>query len=175
MQKQQKTMIIDELTDSLSKSQLVLFTDYKGMNVETISKLREALSKVNAQYRVVKNTLLKISLKKINLYPDEIEDHLQGTTAIMYTQGDPILALKSLYNFLDENPNVLVVKSGLFEEKFITADQAKEFSNLPSRDVLIAQLVGQFQAPIYALHAVLSGTLRKLLYVLNEVGSKKSN
>jgi large subunit ribosomal protein L10 len=159
MQKQQKTMIIDELTDSLSKSQLVLFTDYKGMNVETISKLREALSKVNAQYRVVKNTLLKISLKKINLYPDEIEDHLQGTTAIMYTQGDPILALKS----------------GLFEEKFITADQAKEFSNLPSRDVLIAQLVGQFQAPIYALHAVLSGTLRKLLYVLNEVGSKKSN
>ncbi|MCL4407540.1 MAG: 50S ribosomal protein L10, partial [Thermotogae bacterium] len=93
MQKQQKAMIIDELTDALSKSQLVLFTDYKGMSVETISKLREALSKVNAQYRVAKNTLLKISLKKINLYPDGIENHLQGTTAIMYTQGDPVLAL----------------------------------------------------------------------------------
>ncbi len=93
----------------------------------------------------------------------------------MYAQDDPVLALKSLYNFLDENANALVVKSGLFEGKFITADQAKEFSNLPPRDVLIAQLVGQFQAPIYALHAVLSGTLKKLLYALNEVGSKKSN
>ncbi len=175
MQKQQKALIIDELTNSLSQSQLVLFTDYKGMNVETISKLRKELSKVNAEYRVVKNTLLKISLKKINLYPDEIENHLQGTTAIMYSQGDSILALKSLYNFLDENANAFVIKSGLFEGKFITAEQAKEFSNLPPRDVLIAQLVGQFQAPIYALHAVLSGTLRKLLYALNEIENKKSN
>ncbi len=175
MQKQQKTMIIDELTNSLSKSKVVLLTDYKGMNVEMISKLRKELAKANAEYRVVKNTLLKISLKKINLYQEEIENHLQGTTAIMYSQGDPILALKSLYNFLDENANAFVIKSGLFEGKFITADQAKEFSNLPPRDVLVAQLVGQFQAPIYALHAVLSGTLRKLLYVLNEIESKKSN
>ncbi len=175
MQKQQKTMIIDELTNSLSKSKVVLLTDYKGMNVEMISKLRKELAKADAEYRVVKNTLLKISLKKINLYQEEIENHLQGTTAIMYSQGDPILALKSLYNFLDENANVLVIKSGLFEGKFINADQAKEFSNLPPRDVLVAQLVGQFQAPIYALHAVLSGTLRKLLYVLNEIESKKSN
>lgn len=175
MQKQQKAAIIDELTNSLSKSQMILFTDYKGMNVETINKLRKELSKVDAQYRVVKNTLLKISLKNSKLYPDEIEDYLQGTTAIMYAQGDPVLALKALYNFLDENANALVVKSGLFEGKFINADQAKEFSNLPPRDVLIAQLVGQFQAPVYALHAVLSGTLRKLLYALSEIENKKSN
>ncbi len=175
MQKQQKAMIIDELADSLYQSKLVLFTDYKGMSVETISKLREELSKVDARYRVVKNTLLKISLKKINLYPDEIENHLQGTTAIMYSLGDPVLALKSLYNFLNENKNALAIKSGLFEGKFITSQQAKEFSNLPPRDVLIAQLVGQIQAPIYSLHVVLSGTLRKLLYALKEIENKKSN
>ncbi|BBJ27717.1 50S ribosomal protein L10 [Athalassotoga saccharophila] len=174
MLKQQKFEIVDKLTSSLSKSNLILLTDYKGMNVETISKLRRELSKVNAEYTVVKNTLLKISLKNMGIYVDSIDDHLQGTTAILYTSGDPVLALKGFYKFLDENGNIPVVKSGFFEKKFITAEQAKEFSNLPPKEVLLAQLVGQIQAPIYSLHAVLSGTLRKLLYVLDGIREKKS-
>lgn len=175
MLKQQKLEIIDKLTDSLSNSNLILLTDYKGMNVETISKLRREMEKVNAEYKVVKNTLLKISLKNIGLYTDLIDDHLQGTTAILYTAADPILALKGFYKFQDENGNVPTVKAALFEKRFISADQAKEFSNLPPKEVLMAQLVGQIKVPIYSLHAVLSGTLRKLLYVLDGIKDKKSN
>lgn len=175
MLKQQKVTIIDELTDSLSKAQIVLFTDYKGMNVETIGKMRKELTKANAEYRVVKNTLLKIALKNVSLYSETLDDQLQGTTAIMYTSSDPVLALKTFYKFVDGNGNVPPVKSGLFEGKFITPSQAKEFSNLPPRDVLISKLVGSIQAPIYSLQFVLSGTLRKLLFALNEIKDKKNN
>lgn len=173
MLKQQKATIVDELTSSLSKAQIVLFVDYKGMNVETIGKMRKELAKADAEYRVVKNTLLKIALKNVSLYSEELDDQLQGTTAIMYTSADPVLALKAFYKFVGENGNISPVKSGLFERKFITSSQAKEFSNLPPRDVLISQLIGSIQAPIYSLQVVLSGTLKKLLYALNEIKDRK--
>jgi large subunit ribosomal protein L10 len=175
MLKQQKAKIIDEVTKSLSNAQLILLTDYKGMNVENITKLRDDLRKVDAEYKVMKNTLLKISLTNVGLSIDDLSGSLEGTTAILYTDKDPVMALKVLYNFIEENGNIPVVKSGFFERKFIDQAQAKEFSALPPKEVLLAQLVGQIQAPIYSLHAVLSGMLRKLVYVLDGIKDKKPN
>ncbi len=172
MLKEQKIKIVEELADALSKSPLILLTDYKGLSVEEITKLRDELYEVNAKYRVAKNTLIKLAFKKAGLPLDELESSLQGTTAILYTEGDAVLALKALFKFIKETEKP-VVKCGLMDGKFISAEEAKEFSKLPPREVLLAQLVGQMQAPIYGLHAVLSGTLRKLLYALNAIKEKK--
>ncbi len=172
MLKEKKAKIIEELSDALSKSPLALLTDYKGMSVEEITKLRDELYKVNAKYRVVKNTLVKLALERAEIPTDELNSSLEGTTAVLYTEEDAILALKALYNFMKETKKP-IVKCGIMEGKFIDAEQAKEFSALPPREILLAQLVGQMQAPIYGLHAVLSGTLRKLLYALNAIKEKK--
>lgn len=172
MLKEQKIQIVEELTNVLSKSPLILLTDYKGMNVDEITKLRTDLHEVNSKYRVVKNTLLKIALKNVKIELEELNSALEGTTALLYTEGDAVLALKTIYKFIKEHKKP-VVKCGMMDNKFITAEQAKEFSKLPPKDVLLAQLIGQMQAPIYGLHAVLSGILRKPLYVLNAIKDKK--
>ncbi len=172
MLKKEKAKIIEELSESLSGSPLVLLTDYKGLSVEEITKLRDELYEVGAKYRVAKNTLIKLAFQKAELPLEEVGSSLEGNTALLYTEGDAVLALKALYKFIKDNKKP-VVKCGLMDGKFITAEQAKEFSKLPPRDVLLAQLVGQMQAPIYGLHAVLSGTLRKLLYALNAIKEKK--
>ncbi len=173
MLKEQKAKIVEELSDALSKSPLILLTDYKGLTVDEITKLRDELYEVNAKYRVAKNTLIKLALKNAEVpAAEELESSLQGTTAVLYTEGDAVLALKALFKFIKETKKP-VVKCGLMDGKFITAEQAKEFSKLPPREVLLAQLVGQMQAPIYGLHAVLSGSLRKLLYALNAIKEKK--
>ncbi len=172
MLKERKMQIVEELTNALSKSPLVLLTDYKGMSVEEITKLRTELYKVNSKYRVVKNTLLKIALKNVKMDFEEMNSALEGTTALLYSEGDSVLALKALYKFIKEHKKP-VVKCGIMDNKFITAEQAKEFSKLPPREVLLAQLVGQMQAPIYGLHSVLSGILRKTLYVLNAIKDTK--
>ncbi len=174
MLKQQKAKIIEEMEESLSSAHLILLTDYKGMSVESITKLRDELRKVNGEYRVIKNTLLRISLKNAGINTDD-RGSFDGTTAILFTSGDPILALKAFYNFSNDNANIPVVKWGFMERQFITADQAKELSTLPPRDVLLAQLIGQMQAPIYSLHAVLSSLLRNFLHVLDGIKDKKSN
>ena len=172
MLKELKAQIIEELTEILSKSSLLLLTDYKGLSVSEITKLRTDLHEVDSKYRVVKNTLLKIAFKNAKIDFEELNSALQGTTALLYTEGDSILALKALYNFIKEHKKP-VVKCGVMDNKFITADQAKEYSKLPPKDVLLAQLVGQIQAPIYGFYAVLSGVLRKPLYVLNAIKDKK--
>ena len=172
MLKEQKAKIVEELSDTLSQSPLALLTDYKGMSVEEITKLRDELYKVNAKYRVVKNTLIRLALERAEIPAGELDSALEGTTAVLYTEGDTILALKTLYNFIRETKKP-VVKCGIMDGKFIDATQAKEFSTLPPREILLAQLIGQMQAPIYGLHAVLSGTLRKFLYALNAIKEKK--
>ncbi len=172
MLREEKAKIIEELAEALSKSPIVLLTDYKGLSVEEITKLRDELYEVNAKYRVAKNTLIKLAFKKAGLPLEDIESSLEGNTALLYTEGDAVMALKALYKFIKETKKP-VVKCGLMDGKFITEQDAKEFSKLPPRDVLLAQLVGQMQAPIYGLHAVLSGTLRKLLYALNAIKEKK--
>ncbi len=172
MLKEQKAKIIEELSDVLSNSPLALLTDYKGMSVEEITKLRDELYKVDAKYRVVKNTLVKLALKRAEIPTDELSSALEGTTAVLYTDGDSILALKALYNFIKETKKP-IVKCGMMDGKFIDAEQAKKLSTLPPREILLAQLVGQMQAPIYGLHAVLSGTLKKVLYALNAIKEKK--
>jgi large subunit ribosomal protein L10 len=172
MLKEQKVKIVEELADDLSKSPLVLLTDYKGLSVAEITKLRDELYEVGAKYRVAKNTLIKLALEKAGVDSEELKSSLEGTTALLYTEGDAVLALKVLFKFIKEvkKPEV---RCGVMDGRFITAEEAKEFSTLPPREVLLAQLVGQMQAPIYGLHAVLSGTLRKLLYALNAIKEKK--
>ncbi len=173
MLKERKEQIVKEFSDLFLNSTLVLLTDYKGMNVEKMNSLRDELYKVDSRYVVIKNTLLKIALKDANLYREEMDPSLEGTTAMLYTSGDPILALKAFHKFMDDN-KMPTVKSGIIDGKFIDAEEAKVLSKLPPKDVLLARLVGQMQAPIYGFHAVLSGVMRKLLYALNGIKDKKS-
>lgn len=173
MLKERKEQIVSDLSDLFSKSTLVLLTDYRGMNVEKMNSLRNELYNADSKYVVIKNTLLKIALKEAGLYNEEMEPSLVGTTAVLYTAGDPIMALKAFHKFMDDN-KIPTVKSGIIDGKFINAEEAKILSKLPPKDVLLARLVGQMQAPIYGFHAVLSGVMRKLVYALNGIKDKKS-
>jgi large subunit ribosomal protein L10 len=171
--KQQKVVIVENLTEAFKDNDLVLMVDYKGLNVAQFNELRSMLSETGAKIRVVKNKLLNLALQKAG-FSDEHSQFLTGTTAVVYsTGGEPVDILKVLVKFSKSNES-LKFKGGYFYGDLIDSEQVVEYSKLPSREELLATLLNRMQAPISGLVFSLSGILRKFLYALNAIKEKKS-
>lgn len=177
LRRPEKEQLVQELTSEFENSSLVLFTDFKGLTVAQMTKLRRSLREkfgAGARLTVVKNTLLKMALKNSGY---DIENHgtaLFGPTAVLYvTEGDPVEAIKIFYNFVKENKGVPTCKGVYLEKKFFPGEQLEELSKLPSREQLIAMVVGGIQAPIRGLVNSLAGVLRSVMYALNAIKEKK--
>ncbi len=176
--REKKAQILEFLQDVLPKSSLILLTDFTGMTVDHMKGLREGLREKfadGARYMVVKNTLLRISFEKTGFDLSEVEKDLHGPTAILYvTDGDPIEAIKIIYNYVKDNKiETFRFKGGFMDGKYFEGDQVEELSKLPSRQELYAMLVGAVQGPIRGLVYALSGITRNLVYVLNAIKEKK--
>jgi len=177
--REKKAQILKELQEEiLPSASLVLLTDFTGLTVEQMKGLREKIREKfgdGARYMVVKNTLLRISFEKTGYPLDEIESALHGPTAILYvTDGDPIEAIKLLYNHVKDNKwENFKFKGGFLEGKYFSGEQVEELSKLPSKQELYAMLVGAVQGPIRGLVFALSGVMRNLLNVLNAIKEKK--
>ncbi|MCD6551265.1 50S ribosomal protein L10 [Thermotoga sp.] len=175
--RQQKEAIVKEMTEIFKETSLVLFADFSGFTVADLTELRSRLrEKYNsgARFKVVKNTLLNLSLKSAGY--EEYEEFLKGPTAVLYvTDGDPVEAVKIIYNFYKEkNADFSKLKGGFLEGRKFSSEEVEKIAKLPSREELYAMLVGRVKAPISGLVFVLSGLLRNLVLVLNAVKEKKS-
>ncbi len=170
--KKAKEKMLNEVTEELKKAELVVVTDYRGLNVKAISALRAKLREQGCSYKVTKNTMNRLACRQAGV--EELENLFEGPTAIAYSSEDPVAAAKVFNEFVKEN-EALVVKGGLLSGQLLDPLGIKALGEIPPREVLLAQVVGGFQAPISGLVGALHGTLRKLVYTVDAVRQQKES
>ena len=142
---EQKQQIVAELADRIENSVAGVIVDYKGITVEDDTKLRKELRENGVKYTVIKNTLIKRAADKAGL--SGIDDVLNGTSAIATSEEDYVAAARILQKFADTHEH-FNVKSGYLDDEVITVEKIKSLAKLPTREVLLANVLGAFQAPI---------------------------
>jgi len=170
MEKQLKKETIKNIKDKLSKSKVTILTDYNGLNVEQITKLRRKLRTIEAEYIIYKNTLMTIAAKENSI--TGLENLLVGPTAIVFGYKDPVMPAKILAEFIKENEKPQI-KGGLLDGAAVDVKIITALAKLPSREVLLSRVVRGLQAPIYNLVCDLQGIIRKFVYAVNAVAEKK--
>ena len=148
-----KKAIVEELSDRIGKATAVVFVDYKGINVAQDTELRNKFREAGVEYSVVKNTLTRLAARKVGF--NEFDEVLNGTTSMATTTDDPIAPARIVSEFAKKNKNVLKIKGGIVEGKVQTVDALNAFGELPSKNALIAQVLGTFLAPITSLAFVI--------------------
>ena len=147
-----KKAVVDSLTGKIQNATSVVFVDYKGITVAQDTELRKQFREAGVEYSVVKNTLTNFAAKDAGYDFAEI---LNGTTAMASTTGDPIAPARIVCEFAKKNKNTLSIKGGVVEGSVLSADQLNGFGELPSKNALVACVLGPFLAPISSLAFVL--------------------
>ena len=147
-----KKAVVETLSGKIKEATSVVFVDYKGINVAQDSVLRKQFREAEVEYSVVKNTLVRFAARENGYDFDEL---LNGTTAMAITTGDPITPARVVCEFAKKNKNVLSIKGGIVEGAVLTGEQLSKFGELPSKNALVAQVLGTFLAPISSLAFVL--------------------
>ena len=148
-----KKAVVDALTGKIQEASSVVFVDYKGITVAQDTELRKQFREAGVEYTVVKNTLTNFATKNIGYDFSEV---LNGTTAMASTTGDPIAPARIVCEFAKKNKAVkIAIKGGVVEGSVLSADQLNGFGELPSKNALVASVLGTFLAPISSLAFVL--------------------
>ncbi len=167
-----KREVVENISSKMKAAQAMVFADYRGLTVEQDTELRSALRKAGVEYRVVKNTLTRFAAKENGL--DGLEEYLSGPTAMALSENDPVAPAKVLSEYAKKY-NKLELKVGVVEGRIIDVDGIKSLAELPSREVLIAKVLGGFNAPISGFVNVLNGNIRGLVVALNAIAEQKAN
>lgn len=163
--KEKKQEIITELTDLFKNSKSVVFTDYQGISVKDVQTLRKNLLDNDSQFKVAKKTLVKLAAKEAGF--NEIpEEALVGQVGVAFSKSDEIAAAKTLYDFSKTNETVKLL-SAIMEGKTLTQAETIELAKIPSRDELLAKMVGSMKSPISGFHGVLYSLLRTFVGVVD--------
>jgi large subunit ribosomal protein L10 len=171
MATQKKTDIVNELTEKVKKSKSIVFAEYKGIKHKQLEELRRALRKVDAEIVVSKNRLL---LRALGEQGEGVKDTLQNDTAALFSYGDEVTGVKELAKFF-KAATLGKTKGGILEGKALSEADVNKLAALPSKQILLGQLVGQMIAPLYGLHHSLSWNINRLVWGLNAVKEKKQN
>jgi large subunit ribosomal protein L10 len=172
VRKSQKADIVQEIQETVAKSQIGILTDFKGLKVEEMTRLRRQLADASAELRVVKNTLLRRAAADDSpLAP--LLSHSTGPNALTLGFADPVAVTKVLIKFAQEKPQ-LVIKAGALGGQALTVKDLEALSKLPAREVLLAQLLGVMNGVPTALVSVLAAVIRGLLNVLVALKDKKA-
>ena len=154
-----KKAAVEALSGKIKEATSVVFVDYKGINVAQVTDLRKQFRDAGVEYTVVKNTLTRFAAKENGYDFDEV---LNGTTAMASTTGDPIAPARIVCEFAKKNKLPLTIKGGVVEGSVLSAAQLNSFGELPSKNALVASVLGTFLAPISSLAFVLDQARIKL-------------
>jgi large subunit ribosomal protein L10 len=165
----EKAQVIEQAKEWYSKSQGVIFADYRGLSVKEMQGLRSNLRKIGGEIHVIKNTLFRIAAgDDTNSLPAELHN---GTTAYAYVFNDEAGCAKALLDFAKSSKK-LVVKGGYFGGKAFTAKEVEALSTLPPRDVLISQVIGTIAAPLTNLAATIEAIYAEPIRTIGAVADK---
>lgn len=165
-----KKTIVDDIASKLDKAVSVVFVDYRGINVADVSALRNEMRAKGCEYHVYKNNLMKLALDKLNIH--DFDDKLEGTLAVAFSFDNEVDAAKILNDAAKKTS--LVIKFGLVDKKYADDAEIKALANLPTKEVLIAKLMGMLRAPAQQLCTVLSGPTRAMTIALNAIATKQN-
>ena len=172
MPRPDKVEAVKEIAADLRATDVYYFVDYRGLTFSEASELRARLTKVDASLKVVKNTLAKIAAADAGV--EGLNELLQGPTAIAYCHGDPVRVAKTIQDFIKEKKKA-AIRGGKLQRSMLTASEVEKLAALPSREQLIAQLVGTIAAPLTGLVGVLGGPIRGLVVVLGQVQEQRAS
>lgn len=161
---------VAELKDLLSSSKGAVLVDYCGLAVAEDTELRSKMREAGVKYMVAKNTFIRIAAKEAGI--EGLDAYLEHNTAVAFSAEDPVAPAKILNDFSKDH-KALEIKAGILDGKVIALDEVKALAELPSREELLAKLVGSMQAPISGLVNVLQGTICNFVYTLEAVRQKK--
>ncbi len=171
MKKEEKIDLVGTLHADIERASALFVTDYMGLNVEEITKLRDGIRGAGGTYQVVKNTLLKRAIQETTAHA--VEDLFIGPTAIALSQGDPVALAKALVAFAKANDK-LEVQGGVLGERVLSVRDIQELATLPGREVLLAKMLGSMNAPVSNFVGVFAAMLRQLVYVLKAIEEQKN-
>ena len=170
MKKDEKKLIAEKLKEKFSKSKVVIVTDYKGLDVMAINALRRKLREADIEYQVAKNTLLIRASEGTDVAG--IKDYFVGPSAIAISYEDPVAPAKVLTDFAKENQK-FEIKAGVMGNKLMDAADIKSLASLPSREILLGQVLSTMNGVPTAFVRVLNGVIGNFLNVLNALKDQK--
>ncbi len=163
MNRKEKGQLVSDFGERLKGFQAVVLTNYRGLNVEQLSHLRQRLRQEKISYHVIKNTLMRLASKGTDL--EKLDDYFEGPTAMAISYGDPVLLVKILSEFIKTQPS-LEIKIGLIQGRVTSPEQVKALATLPSREVLFGQVLGGIQGTATQLAAVIHNGIQQVLGTL---------
>ena len=164
MSREKKAQIIDEFQEVFSKCNIGIFTDYRGLTTAEMTDLRRKLEESDIDYKVVKNTLARFAAERAGR--NELGSLFEGPVAIAFGYGDIAEPARALADYINTSKASLSIKGGFLSDRLLTSEEVKTLSTLPSREILLAKVVGGMQSPITALVSCLTTPIRGVIGVL---------
>ena len=171
MPTQEKIESVETLKSRLAGVKAAVLTEYRGLSVRQLSDLRKQLKAVGSEYKVVKNRLARLAVQGSPL--GELASYFKGPMGLALSRQNPVTLAKTLHGFARTTP-LFQIKLGYAEGQLLQAADLKALADLPSRQVLLGQVVGGLQAPIAALVGTLEGMLRNLVGTLDQLSARKA-
>lgn len=166
----EKVAVVDEVRQHFAESNAAILTEYRGLKVKDLAGLRRTVRSNGGEYKIFKNTLVRLAAKESGL--EQLESLLEGPTGITFVTGDAAAVAKSLREYSRTNP-LLVIKGGVLGNKVIGPKETVALADLPSREVLLARLAGAMAAPMQQLAGLMQALPRNLAYGLAALRDKK--
>ncbi|MFC1992778.1 50S ribosomal protein L10 [Chloroflexota bacterium] len=164
MPREQKTALIDSLQEVFSKCSIGILTDYRGLSTSEITDLRHRLRESKIEYKVVKNTLARFAAERAG--KEELASLFEGPIAIAFGYEDIVEPAKALADYVRTSKISIDIKGGFSGDRLLTSTDITTLSTLPTREVLLAKIIGGMQSPIYALVNCLTNPMRGVVGVL---------
>ena len=142
---EQKQAVVSEIREKIENSGSLVLVDYRGLTVEQVTNLRNKYREAGVQYKVYKNTMMKLAFKELGL--EDFNQYLEGPSAVAFS-GEDLTAAARITNEFAKSNEILVIKAGILEGKILDNNGVKAIANIPSREVLIAKLLGSLKAPV---------------------------
>ncbi|MDR0404784.1 MAG: 50S ribosomal protein L10 [Oscillospiraceae bacterium] len=168
----EKKAIVADLAERIKKSCVGVLVDYRGITVADDTKLRRELREAGTLYCVTKNTMLIRAFEQAEI--EGVDEVLKGTTALATSENDYVAAARILCNFADENDDFFTIKAGFIEGKIVDKLSVEKLAKLPSKEILVAMVLGTLNAPIVGFVSVLSGVLRSLVIVISAIEKSRA-
>lgn len=164
MPTKKKERTVEILQQVLSKSDIGILTDYRGLKTSELNDLRDKLKEAKVDYKVVKNSLVQIAAKNAGL--DHLAGMFEGPLAVAFGYGDPARTAKVISDYIRISKSTLSIKAGFLRDRVLSAAELETLAKLPSREVLLSKVFSGMKSPMYGLVNVLTGPIRGLAQVL---------
>jgi large subunit ribosomal protein L10 len=172
MNKNEKAEIIAEAKELIDNSTALYLTDYSGINVADVNDLRNQFRKEGVSYKVFKNTLFKLALKESGKF-EKLGDHLEGMTGFAFASTNPVAPAKIIKKYFDASQK-LSLKACYIETEYFDGSKLSVLASLPSKQELIAGILGSINSPVSGIVGSIAAVMRELVSVVDEVSKKKA-